>query len=1173
MSKPSYFIGHTQSKTKRFDSRLDVISQSKKSNSARTVSDSSTKSKIGDKSTLPVGKESINISYLGENSSLFDKSRISQIERQSREIFKQYPSAPDRKLEVEVRLSTNGSSVGYNNFMTVYDFLKANFTVNESNFLENYSDEQNSSDSYRITFVSRKYQSEQKEELYKKLKFKSPIYMDTISPFATRVGVSLEFKPMSEADAALKLKTKERTRWSFDLNEKDLRKLPNFLSKIYPDDSEFFPGEQKVRIDLTRTSYVSTRDNKISNVIYEIELELMDVSTPSDIKESSFVFLESWVKILSVVASKRGDYVPEDVYIQGTRLFNSIFDKKLDTLDTSMKNKPKDLKFDDFSWISSPTNEAVFSFEGGTHISLKADGVRRFIYISRDKIYLVDPEKANMTIIEDVSVMDNDINGTVLDVELITKLDVYGISDRYVFLAFDCLSYKNKDVRETSYGSRLDCVRNTIEKMKDLNLEKTFVNFKETILLPGPESKNPSLWMDTISDFFDKHMEENRIDFKKQVLSDGTVWEVDGFIITPENKPYISYSTEKNKGGEPGNFTVTWVRKWKTVITIDFKVMKDSKGKWKLCSSYTIDIKYRRGSHDEVQYKPFQPRGVIFVEPPQEELERYAYSIVECKWVFIDEEKLKGTFELIRVRSDRETPNPINLANTLMEHILDPIDREYFLDKKMRFMRSYHNRVKRSLLETQTFGEAGKKVLVDLGSGRGGDLFKWKNYAKVYAVEPDSENLEELIRRNLRISLDINTDLKVNNLNDFQNISHSIQRQTNIINAINYASSQEEDSFYSQRPKISIINSSAENVENLLSQIPRNGADVVTLFNVLTFFYRSQAMLDQLVTTVDNLIKKNGHFIVIAMDGKKMNNLLGSRNVIKSDNILVSRTEDPRKIWIQITDGIVRGQYEYLTRLDDFAFLMASRGYELKDSYYLDQETLLSKESMIFSSLFKAMIFQKGANSKQIKLKNSLRWLKQKDDMEKSIRMLTPHDKPINIKSSYFDERNIVNLYRFGVLGDGSCYIHAILRTVSKSYKSMPIPEKAQFIKDVRENLAHNYTIQIHNSIGDGFFRESKLPEFSFRRIKESLRDSKEHIIHYMLEYIGDQLGVNVYMLRGNQNAIPYNYGKDVSHIKPNRHNIVLYWINENHYEAVGQIKQNQVQFVFPEDSDFIKYF
>jgi hypothetical protein len=113
----------------------------------------------------------------------------------------------------------------------------------------------------------------------------------------------------------------------------------------------------------------------------------------------------------------------------------------------------------------------------------------------------------------------------------------------------------------------------------------------------------------------------------------------------------------------------------------------------------------------------------------------------------------------------------------------------------------------------------------------------------------------------------------------------------------------------------------------------------------------------------------------------------------------------------------------------------------------------------------------------------------------------------------------------------------------------------------------------MHDAIGDGFFKTSQYPAYSYDNIKNAIASSTYWIDQQLMGFIGDQLQTNVYIMRGIDPDV-YNFGNAAAHIKPGRKNIVLYWVNDNHYEVIGVIEGNNlVRTVFPDDHPLIQAF
>lgn len=98
-----------------------------------------------------------------------------------------------------------------------------------------------------------------------------------------------------------------------------------------------------------------------------------------------------------------------------------------------------------------------------------------------------------------------------------------------------------------------------------------------------------------------------------------------------------------------------------------------------------------------------------------------------------------GHFVAIRERPDKPRANPLAIVLT---NVNDAIPKEIFDGIGAYWMRKYHNRVKRELLKKYT-GD----YLLDIGTGQGGDIKKWKHFKKVCCIEKDDKLYQESITR------------------------------------------------------------------------------------------------------------------------------------------------------------------------------------------------------------------------------------------------------------------------------------------------------------------------------------------------------------------------------------------------------------------------------------------
>ena len=108
----------------------------------------------------------------------------------------------------------------------------------------------------------------------------------------------------------------------------------------------------------------------------------------------------------------------------------------------------------------------------------------------------------------------------------------------------------------------------------------------------------------------------------------------------------------------------------------------------------------------------------------------------------------------MRIRTDRDKPNKQQVALETWRSIHSPIPSESITGNNLSAMRTYHNQTKLRLLK-RVFSSGKYSTLLDIGSGRGGDLSKWLKvgFYRVFAVEPDHSNLAIMAQRKQTMGL------------------------------------------------------------------------------------------------------------------------------------------------------------------------------------------------------------------------------------------------------------------------------------------------------------------------------------------------------------------------------------------------------------------------------------
>lgn len=115
------------------------------------------------------------------------------------------------------------------------------------------------------------------------------------------------------------------------------------------------------------------------------------------------------------------------------------------------------------------------------------------------------------------------------------------------------------------------------------------------------------------------------------------------------------------------------------------------------------------------------------------------------------------------------------------------------------------------------------------------------------------------------------------------------------------------------------------------------------------------------------------------------------------------------------------------------------------------------------------------------------------------------------------------NCYSVNTIGDGSCLFHAIYNGVAEEYRSNN--QNSRYLKNMivklRRELSVKLTPDIYNNLlGGNLARlsqefQSDVDDFSREGMAAAL-DSHRFIGHGFIEYIGDMLGLDIYILNAD---------------------------------------------------------
>ncbi len=720
---------------------------------------------------------------------------------------------------------------------------------------------------------------------------------------------------------------------------------------------------QPYRVDLTHVTgwYLNDRNNRIPINTHEIELEVIY----KPIKSAQHDLWPGVHFMLELVQNTQFPVTAATVssVVQG---FNDVFSDEITSLERAMKRKNPRWFFNRswrlFNVVNKPINLKINALYMPELLAItdKADGERRLMYIRLDGAYLLYPPNEVLRYLR-IPVKGQDdpyyiqpehaksLNDTVIDGELVLLDD--GTRD---YLAFDLLVDRGVDIRQLKFTDR-------IERLKDL-LAKNPINITMKEFHP-PALGNFYTRTNKVLDTIDHKPYGN-----------------DGLIFNNINDTYSS-----------GN-----VYKWKPPdkLTIDLEINQISP------DTFEIYVKGDRAGPKRAQFKGtvrYPMNGEMVVNPPIiNDTPLATGQIIEVGW---DSEQ--SMFIPFRIRFDRDTPNNYSTAIDVWRDIMNPLLESTIRGYDLKIMRYYHNVVKRNMLE-----RCEKGTIIDIGSGRGGDLHKWKNLkVEVLAIEPNAEFLQEFHYRLLE------SEYKPAFSRTDQGPTYKYVFDGTVVTLM--------QGFGQDTKKIVDAYKATYGQKRAT-----DSADCIAIFNALTFFFDNESSLDSLVTTIDELLRVGGYFMGMVMDGtlvrqalvkhallKETISKLGAdqyfnldtksrineksfkklyknnkwRLVSKNQTLLKKTVEeleepDPKEIgdhgWsisrttpftaspygneIKINlgaDTIVHDQIEYLVDFDELTRKLAEKNIILKDTFFLSNNAALSSSQEALNDLYRSFTF------------------------------------------------------------------------------------------------------------------------------------------------------------------------------------------------------------------------
>lgn len=651
---------------------------------------------------------------------------------------------------------------------------------------------------------------------------------------------------------------------------------------------------------------------------------------------------------------------------------------------------------------------------------------------------------------------------------------------------FDCLVFREANTTMASHNIRLDNLRGAfleqmIKVFSPMSIRLEIKNF----VYGGPgkvveDLKNISAYM-----------------YRR--YGDSTEEANDGLIATPVG------SYRKQIGERMVNRTKTYydnefpIYKWKfpRTVSIDFFLSEIKNGMTKKGTKYRVFNLLVKDRKNLVPFGPYymgkmyNPPSVLVV-PDNDEFSNLSSGLIAE--LGYDEED--NSFILMRVRDDKTEPNSKRTAELTfidMDHkftlteladLIKEAKGERSPDDGERtkpipvpstprppskpcllLYRKYMNKVKEGVIMKW----ARRRRVLDLGSGRGGDIDKYEaaGIKFLWAVEPNKNFISSKDGFSDRLSRK----------------SPSFQKNVEVVNL-----KAEQTKDISER-MIASFNS---------GKTSSSQASLVTSFFSMSFFYESRETLESLVETISRNLEIGGYFAGTMMDGDRVYKGLQSSGGKISDKEgcwYIQGKYDPSsaptfglEIGINLSDTptVLGEQKEWLSFFDQLEAELSKRNCNLVETLFLDDPSLygligdsssrfsvgqysknLSPGDRSLAGLYRYFVFRKQRSEKEEEV------IKKQSEQAKMLskKALESIDEPGDMESGQFVREDLYphELYRAGVIGKGSCFYHSILYLlVPSAYGKMTESEKDNLAANLRRRIAGSLTPAMFASLAHG---------------------------------------------------------------------------------------------------------
>lgn len=616
-------------------------------------------------------------------------------------------------------------------------------------------------------------------------------------------------------------------------------------------------------------------------------------------------------------------------------------------------------------------------------IAPKADGEQKIMIFYKYKVWLFWPyqndDEKSFTLLGQYD--NQDWHNTIITGEWVSK-ENHSYKEAYIYLPFDCLICQGKDMRKRNYIQRFK----KLFPFYDTLISNTLILKKEIVT-----------YENNIEDFY-RATNEAILNLKKIKYIN------DGLIFTPIHSPYVTEGQRnaRDKNRTLANYKDVCKFKRPDQLTNDFLVKADglytSNGKFEGTNSFPFsaenyEVKGKEYMNQIVEFAPKDIQGKIVYTP-------------------------------VRIRTEKDFPNSRKVVtdNWVLSH--NPITVNTITGKDNKLQHRYHNDIKRELISNL------QGYVVDIGSGKGGDLPKYmsnRQIKSILAIEPNQEFMTELERRlsNMKNTIPIETLL-------------SGGEATNTI------------------------------LESAKSFFPENfGKENINIcFNIsLSFFWKDDKMLMALAETIKKLEEfyyarqGEGKVIIsyLTIEGNRLNQLFQKKGEEIKLNTVTLRKMDEHQVYVDISSGkTVHDQTEYLVYLQKLWQLTSFYPlFEYDANNASKKGFMLSENELIYSKLFVYGYAERKQVSEYIYQQNHI------------TKCLPVNEKKaqkteFGLRAKGDDERISLDShhYRLATMNTPHKLYHAILKLIDSKYIKADVFHRHAMAKELQAKLRNSLDLK-----------------------------------------------------------------------------------------------------------------